>query len=90
MSANEVYRISHKMPNWMRAALAHEGIPVEFSLEELTDDQKSTIVVLTEVYKLVEAGILKVTFDPKKDSAPQFSLTEKALKEFAERMEAEE
>ena len=85
MSANEVYRISHKMPNWMRATLAHEGIPVEFSLEELTDDQKSTIVVLTEVCKLVEAGILKVIFDPKKDSVPQFSLTEKALKEFAEK-----
>jgi len=81
---NEVYRISHKMPNWMRAALANEGIPIEFSYDELTDEQKFMVVVLTEICKLVEAGILKVSFDPKKDSMPRFSLTEKGLKEFAE------
>ena len=78
---NEVYRISHKMPNWLRAEFADVGIPIEFKYEELTDEQKFTVAFLTEIYKLVEDGILEVIFDPTKDSVPRYRLKQKEAEE---------
>jgi len=74
---NEVYRISHKMPNWLRAEFANARIPIEFSYEELTDEQKFTVAVLIEIYKMVEDGVLEVIFDPKRDSVPRYRLKQK-------------
>jgi len=69
------------MPNWARASLANVGINIEFTEEELTEDQKEEVVFINSMIGLVKDGFVNVFYDPKTDVQPEFSLTDKGVKE---------
>jgi len=74
------YIISYKMPAWMRVYLAEMGIPREFKIKDLTNEQAEAINIAVEMEKLVRKGLVEVIYDPAKYPSPLFKLKRKSKK----------
>jgi len=55
-----------QLPGWVVAVLEEDKIPSTFILEELSTDQKYTILMIEAFLKLEKKGILKIWYEPGK------------------------
>jgi len=75
MSEDEYdYVITSKMSAWMRAYLAEMGIPREFTIDELTPEQKEAIVIALAIEELERKGKVEVIYDPEYCPSPRVRL----------------
>jgi hypothetical protein len=73
--------ITTKMPAWMRQTLAVEGgIDREFTISELTQDQRDFFNFTCHIADMEKAGLIEIVYDPKVHEAPLIVATEKGLR----------
>jgi len=53
-------RWSEGAPDWLKVELKAQGLPLEFTLEELTDGQKLTLQTLHCIYVMEDLGMIEV------------------------------
>jgi len=81
---NEEYAFGDKMPAWMRTFLASKGVPPQFTVDELTDEQREALMFAYTVYELERKGLVKVVCDV--PSNPRILLTKRG-REVADKLE---
>jgi len=72
----EVYYFTGKVPPWMQWMILEFGMPEEFIIEELTEEQKKFIQFLAALDKLKKWGLIEISFE-NEDIGPMISLTSK-------------
>ena len=75
--------VTAKMPPWAQWMLRKAGVPDEFRMEDLTEDQKRTVCLVANVARLLKEGLVTVQFTDE-DEGPRIALTEKGCREAAE------
>jgi hypothetical protein len=79
-SKDQIWRITDKMPAWMRQFLAVSGFNKEFTLRELTEDQMFELEMAERLGALEREGSIRVIFDHTKHREPLIEATEEGMK----------
>lgn len=60
-----------KLPTWFLLELDDSGIPLNFKWEDLTEEQKLDLEVITALWELVKKGLVEVRINPI-DNMPEY------------------
>ena len=82
---DEVCRVTGRMPEWMQEYLAAKGIEGEFNFAKLTKEQCAALDLAERLLQKEMNGLIRVTYDPKRDPEPQAELTDYAENEYRQK-----